>query len=109
VTSTFLFLLVSVLILPAVIPVYAFSLHDALPIYLASLVRDELQAPAGACLGDRRPRQPRRAQHVDHPHTGRLHPDLRSPEGCPRSEEHTSELQSRFDLVCRLLLEKTKT
>src|SRR5437868_9811479 len=32
--------------------------------------------------------------------------------GCPqrgrRSEEHTSELQSRFDLVCRLLLEKKK-
>src|SRR5699024_5467486 len=26
-----------------------------------------------------------------------------------RSEEHTSELQSRFDLVCRLLLEKQKT
>src|SRR5699024_11797894 len=26
--------------------------------------------------------------------------------GCGRSEEHTSELQSRFDLVCRLLLEK---
>src|SRR5699024_11453371 len=25
-----------------------------------------------------------------------------------RSEEHTSELQSRFDLVCRLLLEKKK-
>src|SRR5207249_9367942 len=25
---------------------------------------------------------------------------------CTRSEEHTSELQSRFDLVCRLLLEK---
>src|SRR5207249_9934365 len=25
--------------------------------------------------------------------------------GAPRSEEHTSELQSRFDLVCRLLLE----
>src|SRR5207249_10208229 len=24
--------------------------------------------------------------------------------GCRRSEEHTSELQSRFDLVCRLLL-----
>src|SRR5437868_10172670 len=30
---------------------------------------------------------------------------LRSP---TRSEEHTSELQSRFDLVCRLLLEKKK-
>src|SRR6266704_5186827 len=34
---------------------------------------------------------------------------LRSPPpwpACWRSEEHTSELQSRFDLVCRLLLEK---
>src|SRR5699024_11971480 len=28
--------------------------------------------------------------------------------GAKRSEEHTSELQSRFDLVCRLLLEKKK-
>src|SRR5699024_11217384 len=28
---------------------------------------------------------------------------------CGRSEEHTSELQSRFDLVCRLLLEKKNT
>src|SRR2546422_4623141 len=27
---------------------------------------------------------------------------------CPRSEEHTSELQSRLHLVCRLLLEKKK-
>src|SRR2546421_4586992 len=30
------------------------------------------------------------------------------PEGEDRSEEHTSELQSRSDLVCRLLLEKKK-
>src|SRR5437868_10861319 len=29
-------------------------------------------------------------------------------EAIERSEEHTSELQSRFDLVCRLLLEKKK-
>src|SRR2546422_4831876 len=29
--------------------------------------------------------------------------------GSPRSEEHTSELQSRLHLVCRLLLEKKKT
>src|SRR2546429_2530775 len=29
--------------------------------------------------------------------------------GCMRSEEHTSELQSRLHLVCRLLLEKKKT
>src|SRR5207249_11716826 len=32
----------------------------------------------------------------------------RALESKPRSEEHTSELQSRFDLVCRLLLEKKK-
>src|SRR5207249_11459054 len=32
----------------------------------------------------------------------------KSPSKSPRSEEHTSELQSRFDLVCRLLLEKKK-
>src|SRR6267143_2868736 len=30
------------------------------------------------------------------------------PGGCSRSEEHTSELQSQFHLVCRLLLEKKK-
>src|SRR5437870_9654900 len=30
------------------------------------------------------------------------------PSGCTRSEEHTSELQSRGHLVCRLLLEKKK-
>src|SRR5438067_10199251 len=43
-----------------------------------------------------------------HPKTilrGRLH---RGPRSSYRSEEHTSELQSRFDLVCRLLLEKKK-
>src|SRR5204862_4041109 len=32
-----------------------------------------------------------------------------APERWRRSEEHTSELQSRRDLVCRLLLEKKKT
>src|SRR5690625_5544561 len=32
----------------------------------------------------------------------------RSPTAVPRSEEHTSELQSRGHLVCRLLLEKKK-
>src|SRR5207249_8441657 len=46
---------------------------------------------------------------------GRLPPGpaARGPRGGartgPRSEEHTSELQSRFELVCRLLLEKKKT
>src|SRR5699024_11447951 len=34
--------------------------------------------------------------------------DMLQGSGMERSEEHTSELQSRFDLVCRLLLEKKK-
>src|SRR5207247_10492355 len=41
-------------------------------------------------------------------YSSRFHyPSRRHPLG-PRSEEHTSELQSRVDLVCRLLLEKKK-
>src|SRR5206468_5940697 len=36
-------------------------------------------------------------------------PDLRWCRWGKRSEEHTSELQSRSDLVCRLLLEKKKS
>src|SRR5215208_7930157 len=39
----------------------------------------------------------------------RLHLDHRPPARLVRSEEHTSELQSRGHLVCRLLLEKKKT
>src|SRR5215216_7734052 len=42
-------------------------------------------------------------------HSRRLpHASPRSPRGCCRSEEHTSELQSPDHLVCRLLLEKKK-
>src|SRR5699024_12710010 len=44
-------------------------------------------------------------------HIGIENPELRARAlemGERRSEEHTSELQSRFDLVCRLLLEKKK-
>src|SRR5690349_22467470 len=43
-------------------------------------------------------------------HNGELDPGALQPlgQGGPRSEEHTSELQSRRDLVCRLLLEKKK-
>src|SRR5215475_9809334 len=37
-----------------------------------------------------------------------VEPRSRSTKGCSRSEEHTSELQSRENLVCRLLLEKKK-
>src|SRR5438067_6215661 len=49
----------------------------------------------GHCSGNHRDRE--EPQSVNY---GRGHRD--------RSEEHTSELQSRFDLVCRLLLEKKK-
>src|SRR6266851_2809433 len=35
-------------------------------------------------------------------------PLLHTPDGIDRSEEHTSEIQSHHDLVCRLLLEKKK-
>src|SRR5690348_18027157 len=38
-----------------------------------------------------------------------LHRLLQAERGSPRSEEHTSELQSSVHLVCRLLLEKKKT
>src|SRR2546422_4460497 len=41
------------------------------------------------------------------PAVGRSH--AWKPANGPRSEEHTSELQSRLHLVCRLLLEKKKT
>src|SRR2546428_3050389 len=48
---------------------------------------------------------------LEHPHV-RARPVARGvaalPELLMRSEEHTSELQSRSDLVCRLLLEKKK-
>src|SRR2546429_1392973 len=37
-----------------------------------------------------------------------IEPSEASRTGQPRSEEHTSELQSRLHLVCRLLLEKNK-
>src|SRR5205809_8051189 len=39
---------------------------------------------------------------------GMAHPDRRLYPSTSRSEEHTSELQSRLHLVCRLLLEKKK-
>src|SRR2546427_1492186 len=39
---------------------------------------------------------------------GRARPDAPAPDRARRSEEHTSELQSQSNLVCRLLLEKKK-
>src|SRR2546422_3396982 len=54
--------------------------------------------------------EPRRGEHaLAHVH-GPIIPRsaARMPAPDPRSEEHTSELQSRLHLVCRLLLEKKK-
>src|SRR5438874_6113524 len=68
---------------------------------------------SGADRGRERHRQGAgRARHSrDQPAiAGAVHPDqLRRDPREPRSEEHTSELQSRRDLVCRLLLEKKNT
>src|SRR5256885_8115076 len=66
--------------------IYTLSLHDALPICISRTSAASRPARYRAPL-------PRRAQRI------RL----------ARSEEHTSELQSPCNLVCRLLLEKKKT
>src|SRR5699024_11550145 len=64
--------------------IYTLSLHDALPILLLACLLPTLHAPSFQSF---------------------LPPQKFLQD---RSEEHTSELQSRFDLVCRLLLEKKK-
>src|SRR2546428_8347239 len=71
--------------------IYTLSLHDALPISGSSWT-------AG-------PPCPARSAWR---HASRASTSGRSTRASPRSEEHTSELQSRSDLVCRLLLEKKK-
>src|SRR3712207_7284200 len=88
--------------------IYTLSLHDALPISGSGRRRDS--APIGrrgsSCrsLRERRNCQCRRRLWAT--------PDPSSPGFARalylRSEEHTSELQSRQYLVCRLLLEKKK-
>src|SRR5437868_14728134 len=73
---------------PATTEIYTLSLHDALPISLHSAYSG---SHASSC-----------STGMPGLQAGKLIPRR------PRSEEHTSELQSRFDLVCRLLLEKKK-
>src|SRR5690349_24090320 len=65
--------------------IYTLYLHDALPILRDRSRPSRTPLPRRSC----RSRRPRRCTRG-------------------RSEEHTSELQSRRDLVCRLLLEKKK-
>src|SRR5438034_11555653 len=78
--------------------IYTLSLHDALPIWL----RDGSQQIAML----RRPPGRHAGGCTDAP----LDDAVRSATAfaASRSEEHTSELQSHSDLVCRLLLEKKK-
>src|SRR5439155_21934684 len=93
---------------PAPTEIYTLSLHDALPIYVAVIhpaPRPVIRHPCNPGRAFRRkiddilPREPRRrlAVHRENLETKAV-----------RSEEHTSELQSRGHLVCRLLLEKKK-
>src|SRR5258707_8358067 len=75
--------------------IYTLSLHDALPILATTScpTRTLCESPSRtACMTGASTRS--RARSVS---------------GSSRSEEHTSELQSRQYLVCRLLLEKKKT
>src|SRR2546422_10632830 len=77
--------------------IYTLSLHDALPISrgTSGSARRSRTRPAGRGRDARGGHAPRT----------RRRPRRRAP---TRSEEHTSELQSRLHLVCRLLLEKKK-
>src|SRR5256885_12001798 len=78
--------------------IYTLSLHDALPIF------DQPRYPHPARLGIH---LDLRAAAADHPERRRVVGEAVRV-GRLRSEEHTSELQSPCNLVCRLLLEKTK-
>src|SRR2546422_8335094 len=82
--------------------IYTLSLHDALPILFGDEIGlRALQVPMLGMVGDPLPCAPDAV-------VAALAEEL-IPVIAPRSEEHTSELQSRLHLVCRLLLEKKKT
>src|SRR5690349_23182794 len=78
---------------------YTLSLHDALPISRSYRL--------GAITLERSPRIAGRGDDPSE-RADRVRGAGSFPRAVVRSEEHTSELQSRRDLVCRLLLEKKK-
>src|SRR3712207_7728464 len=86
--------------------IYTLSLHDALPIFGHGRPQVAVAGRDDAQRGVQDQVQPwRRLEQQSEVHrTGRLPAHLA--QGFRRSEEHTSELQSRQYLVCRLLLEK---
>src|SRR3989442_11473984 len=83
--------------------IYTLSLHDALPI--SRRLRGYMRATQRT-VGGREPRRGASAKRRRHSARSIGSGTTASPR---RSEEHTSELQSRPHLVCRLLLEKKKT
>src|SRR3712207_7728013 len=86
--------------------IYTLSLHDALPISArpAAVRADARRARPRAAAQPGRARPPPAPRRA---HSGPARAAHR-PRQLGRSEEHTSELQSRQYLVCRLLLEKKK-
>src|SRR5947207_10346822 len=85
--------------------IYTLSLHDALPILPEKLANAWARvSPATYPFAGLRRRS--NASRVGFAVTARFGANVDSRRG--RSEEHTSELQSHSDLVCRLLLEKKK-
>src|SRR5688572_33429483 len=88
---------------PAPTEIYTLSLHDALPILLRKYPRpSEHPSPASLQRSDRDSNPVFRATQ------GGVLPENFRTAPVNRSEEHTSELQSQSNLVCRLLLEKKK-
>src|SRR5260370_23575938 len=81
--------------------IYTLSLHDALPISLDLGTRRQDQFRAGHY-------PPRNVGGERAPSPPTLRHQLEARQTLDRSEEHTSELQSHLNLVCRLLLEKKK-
>src|SRR3712207_7490816 len=84
--------------------IYTLSLHDALPIFSTYILNSVIYSVAivfGVCA---------LSCMAGYALQCFLFPDVTasSSSSCSRSEEHTSELQSRQYLVCRLLLEKKK-
>src|SRR5438067_1253553 len=91
---------------PATTDIYTLSLHDALPI-LCFLRFQFALVDTVAAGGVQRVEVFAAEPEVGDFAVGRGDDAVDAPR-LVRSEEHTSELQSRFDLVCRLLLEKKK-
>src|SRR5438046_9716644 len=86
--------------------IYTLSLHDALPIYSSLVAEHEAQLfNYMFMIGIQRAKllnfRPAKVQ-------GKIIATSLTQEQRRRSEEHTSELQSLTNLVCRLLLEKKK-